>query len=326
MAKKKRPVPLVPPNHEMKSRKKARQVTSLFHKLTQQLDRAKSQNDEETIAKLEQQLDEMGGREEYQRASQLSTKFHSTSRWVLKVLAQKGMTHGILNEESSSKDSLKNKEMKRPVDILEVGAINTELVEASRKTKRVLKKKDASNSGESQQYHDIPVHHINVKAIDLRSSHPDIEEQDFLKFKVQNAKRGSFDVIVCSMVLNCVTTPEKRGIMLSLLYKQLRPGGFCFFTIPRLCLNQSKFMNRKLFHELLIDGIGFKIDSEKESPKVAFWVLQRPMDADVDGTKMTPWNKKWETTPIINRAVKFRNMFSISLKESEIYMRNDKLN
>ncbi len=77
MAKKKRPRPIAPKPIQMKSRKRARQVTSLFHKLTRQIDDLKQNGDDNAetlneIRLLEQQIDEMGGREEYQRASQLS--------------------------------------------------------------------------------------------------------------------------------------------------------------------------------------------------------------------------------------------------------------
>ncbi len=328
MAKsKKRPRPIAPP--PMKSRKKSRQITSLFHKLTQKMDQAKASDpqDKETIQKIQAQIDDMGGREEYQRASQLSTKFHSTSRWVLKVLGQMGWTAGIDIDESTKKRSTR---------ILEVGAINTELLDASKRTTRVRVKKgikEASSKNQNeqeQQYENVPMYNINVRAIDLRSSHPNIEEMDFIKMPVMNEIEncGSFDCIVCSMVLNCVTTPEERGTMLTLLYKQLRPGGLCFFTIPKLCLNQSKFMNRTLFEEILTDALGFEIieDLKKETPKVAFWVLRRSAGDDGGSGKSkaqttSKWQGKWETTKLINRGSKHRNFFAVSLKKSQVFGR-----
>lgn len=328
----------------MRSRKKSRQVTSLFHKLTQQMDQAKAKDpkerDEMTIERIQAQIDEMGGREEYQRASILSTKFHSTSRWVLKILGQMGWTAGIDIEKENTK--------KRFTKILEVGAINTELLDASKRTMRVKKKlvksKSKSADQERQSYENVPMYNINVRAIDLRSSHPNIEEMDFLcmdvNHEIENENEsgrniGSYDCIVCSMVLNCVTTHQDRGKMLALLYRQLRPGGLCFLTIPRLCLNQSKFMNRTLFEELLTDALGFEIDDKlkKESPKVAFWVLRRPdTDNGSDDTgkgkgngnagnkrKTVEWDEKWEKTKLINRGQKYRNYFAVSLKENEVY-------
>ena len=342
--------------------------------------RANDPNDKATIQRIQAQIDEMGGREEYQRASQLSTKFHSTSRWVLKVLGQMGWTSGIDirvpangdckdgkrknskgndndNDECAATNGVQ-KMSNRPTRILEVGAINTELLDASKRTTRVKKKIEKSDSKLThhppQQYENVPLYNINVRAIDLRSSYPNIEEMDFLAMPVKNEimNCGSYDCIVCSMVLNCVTTPEQRGVMLNLLFKQLRPGGLCFLTMPRLCLNQSKFMNRELFEELLTDALGFEIDDDlkRETPKVAFWVLRRPMDGNNDdgngngngtGTtracalnrkmghpgkikaqKMVNWNEKWETTKLINRGQKYRNFFAVSLKENEVLGRS----
>lgn len=337
--KKKRPIPLAVP--EMKSRKKARKVTSLFHKLTRQLDQAKADHDIESVKKLEQEIEEMGGRQEYQRASQLSTKFHSTSKWVLKILRQRGWTAGggkstittsssdvlaepddnttttgdiptttsnmykdnedivkVNRDDNHFNNMGKTNPMARPTYILEIGAINTELIDAS-------KKMNGSNS----------LYNIKVKAIDLHASHPDIEEQDFFQLPIVHETKGTFDAIVCSMVLNCVTTPADRGTMLSLLYKQLRPGGLCFLTIPKLCINQSRYMNREMFEEILSDAIGFVLEHQKETPKVAFWVLKRP---EIGTKKVVEWKTEWETTRIIRPGPKFRNCFAVSLVKDKV--------
>uniref|UniRef100_A0A7S3VGQ2 Uncharacterized protein n=1 Tax=Chaetoceros debilis TaxID=122233 RepID=A0A7S3VGQ2_9STRA len=342
--KKQKPVPLAPPP-QMKSRKKARKVTSLFHKLTRDMDEAKAKNNLSQVESIQQQIHEMGGREEYQRASQLSTSFHSTSRWVLKVLIQKGWSCGIhmtksMNIDEDKNDGTASDQDKVPVNILEVGAINTELLDAANKTRRVLAKKDKNNNSneddndQKQKYKDIPLYNINCRAIDLRSSHERIEEQNFLSMPLpkRSPHLGAYHVIVCSMVLNCVTTAEDRGKMLCLLYHQLKPGGLCFFTIPKLCLQQSKYINRQMFEELLVDGIGFKIENKKETPKVAFWILKRPKDKLIEDNidvKVVPhkykrgreaiashnkdrkWKETWETTRIINRGKKFRNEFAV---------------
>jgi hypothetical protein len=91
-------------------------------------------------------------------------------------------------------------------------------------------------------------------------------------------------------------------------------------------------------------ALGFEIDDDlkRETPKVAFWVLRRPMDGNNDdddgngngtGTtracslnrkmghpgkikaqKMVKWNEKWETTQL--------NLFAVSLKENEVLGRS----
>lgn len=295
MAKKKRKSkPLVPPPL-MKSRKKARVVTTLFHKYTRELDLAKERGDETQVQHYEQQIQEMGGRQEYQRASQLSTSFHSTSKWVLGHMARSGWLYGI--PTGDKKDRRKSR-------VLEIGAINTEMLDAAKETK--TKKQPNGTVQDLQKYR------IDVRAIDLNSMHPGIETADFLTFPIADPK---YDVLVCSMVINCVTKPEQRGLMLARLYHQLRPEGLCFLTLPRLCLNLSPSTTMDSFKQMLSDGgVGFQIQQTKESPKVAFFVLRRPPS----DTNRAPFQKKWTKIITFNRGKKFKNTFAVTLKESEV--------
>ena len=334
------PRPLAPPP-QMASRKKARKVTTLFHTLTRQLDQAKIEKDDKTVSSLQKQIKEMGGREEYQRASQLSTKFHSTSKWVLGELGQIGWLHGgLMNSTTYTKSITKGGKCDnnktpcvRPVNVLEVGAINSELVDAPKKTRRLVmmkKGEDLSNNCSSDERNDNQkdlIYKLHVRAIDLQSSNPQIEEQDFLSLPPPSLE-GNFDVIVCSMVLNCVTTARNRGKMLSLLFRQLHPGGLCFLTIPKLCLDLSPYMTRNIFESILVNALGFIIEKKKDSPKVAFWVLKRPLldhevSCDTATSKRTlnnlsKYKEQWTKPIIVKKGKKYRNDFSVDLDKSYI--------
>uniref|UniRef100_A0A7S2RBG4 Uncharacterized protein n=1 Tax=Eucampia antarctica TaxID=49252 RepID=A0A7S2RBG4_9STRA len=227
----------------------------------------------------------------------------------------------------------KQKIKTRNINLLEVGAINTELIVAAAKTQQFMQqtKSSSSTSMESssppssspsscrQVMVERSLYQLDVRAIDLRSSHEQIEEADFLQIPVPRLNSLRYDVIVCSMVLNCVTTPQDRGKMLALLFHQLRPGGYCFLTIPRLCLSQSKYITKKIFNEMLVGSLGFEIFKTKESPKVSFWVLKRPDALPIE--KEENVNKvadKFQKISIIHRGKKFKNMFSVILKETEV--------
>lgn len=305
MAPKRKPIPLAPPP-AMRSRKKARVVTTLFHKFTRERDLAQFEGDETKVKEIEEKIEEIGGREAYQRASQLSTSFHSTSKWVLGYLARNGWLYGMIDGRITRKD-------RRPTNLLEVGAINTELLAAAKQTKRV-EQQDAN--GETT-FTDAPKYRLSVKAIDLKSSHAGIDEVDFNQFPLKHADPTKrYDVIVCSMVINCVTTPEQRGLMLARLYHQLAPGGLCFFTLPRLCLTQSPYTSPKHFHQMLNDGVGFDIVESKNSPKVAFFILKRPLQRDEKTNEKL--NKKWTKSTLLNRGKKFRNSFAVVLVEDQV--------
>lgn len=129
--------------------------------------------------------------------------------------------------------------------VLEVGAINTQLVTCP---------------------------WMNVRAIDIMSRDYRIEQIDF--FDIMPA--GEYDAIVNSMVINCVTDPLHRGDMLLRSYQHLKPGGLFFLMLPLRCLTKSKHMTQDHFRSLL-KHVGFTIEHEETTPKVAFFVLQRSL-------------------------------------------------
>ena len=222
MGKKRKDAPLVPP--PIASRRVARRVTSEFHRLAQDAARAPTAA---ARAAAERVLEARRGR--YQEASALSTALHSTSRWVLRVLRRRGVLGAAANA--------------RPPALLEVGAVNTQLLEARG---------------------------LAVRAIDVRSSMQRIERVDFFDLRPQGSylrgnqpvsyvttrprgqrrvdgvgrlnsdfHTGSYDVVVCALVLNCLPDAAARGRMVAGLVAHLRPGGLCFLVVPRSCLERS---------------------------------------------------------------------------------------
>ena len=387
MVKKRKPQPIAPPpqSSALRSRKRARQVTTLFHKYTQELDLAIDRAREggcseeqlssidsagneskringsissehkvllDDVKKWKDKISEIGGREgkttimflmtclifthlisrisyvaslqkEYQRASQLNTSLFSTSKWVLGVLGRCGWLDGLSTDDPSDNEqhkqqqqkSAQKKKSRRDVRLLEIGAINTQLLDAAarKRVERVTATEDAKLDDDEKDNATNQVervHRLQVKAIDLRSTNPRIEQKDFFELTLSEQP---YDVLVNSMVINCVTTPEQRGRMLTLCYNQLRPGGVCFLTLPKLCLIQSKYMTRSYFEQILTKGVGFELDSTKDSPKLAFFVLKRPESKPVQ-----VWNEKFARTTTINKGKKFRNTFAVTLDQTEV--------
>jgi 25S rRNA (adenine2142-N1)-methyltransferase len=293
---------------------------------------AKEKGDMEQVKQCDQQLEQMGGREEYQRASQLSTSFHSTSKWVLGNLARNGWLYGttrtvLESDNNDSPQSSSTKTRKRPrrnTRLLEVGAINTELLDAAMETVAAntnTNDKQSTNDNEDEDEDEeerVPKYKLDVRAIDIHSMDERIAEADFLSFPLlSQVPNERYDVIVCSMVLNCVTTPPHRGKMLARLYHHLRPGGLLFLTIPLFCISKSAFLTPALFREMLgVGGVGFELVETKESPRLAFFVCQRPQE---DPTE--PLKQKWTKQTIRNKGKKFPNQFSVVLEEDEVFGR-----
>jgi len=323
------PTPLAPPPLQSRSRKQARATTTKFHKYTRERDAALRRG--ESTEPWDERLRQMGGRREYQRASQISTSFHSTSKWVLGCLARNGWLHGIRttctpqeptsvktvgDKDDNSKKQSKERGQRRPCRLLEVGAINTELLDAAHAEATAPNNagKDQTTTSESVSATTMKKtkYKLSVRAIDLHSMHEGIEEVDFLQMAVP-AER--YDVIVCSMVLNCVTTAADRGEMLARLFHFLRPGGLVFLTIPKTCLNLSPYIDRARFEQML-EHVGLEVQEHaKDSPKVAFFVCQRPETAQQSPTAV---DGKWKTAHIIRRGQKYRNDFSITLSDKNV--------
>lgn len=113
-----------------------------------------------------------------------------------------------------------------------------------------------------------------MRAIDLNSRHERIEQRDFFDLE----PTGDFQVLVSSMVLNCVPDAESRGRMLQLMYAHLAPGGHAFLMVPLLCLRHSKFMTYTRFVAIL-QAVGFSVRETKESPKVSFFCLEKKTES-----------------------------------------------
>jgi len=215
-------------------------------------------------------------------------------------------------------------ELRRDIRLLEVGAINTELLNASTARHRV-----SSSNNSASKVLGKKLYKLNVRSIDLHSMHESIEEIDFFDLPYRQVQvEERFDVVVCSMVINCVTKPEDRGKMLSLLYQHLRPGGYCFLTLPLLCLKQSPYITPKIFLEMLSgnDGLGFDAVETKESPKLAFYILKKPCKKsskanDCSSIETSHKEKlsrntnktKFKSMAIVNKGKKFRNKFAVIL-------------
>ena len=167
------PIPLAPP--PIKSLKRARRIVSAFHANHPSHAAVAAASDAEHAA--------------YQEASALSVRRHSTSRWVLRRLRARwphllgGTAAAATTAAAGAAPSAADPPL--PRRCLEVGAINTELLDAG------------ARDG------------LRVDAIDLRASDPRIRRADFFGL----APAGEYHVVVLSMVLNCVPEPSKRGEM-----------------------------------------------------------------------------------------------------------------
>ena len=255
---------------------------------------------------------------------------------MLGCLAQLGWLYGIadiMNNVSKSipdnsfsstsngdnKSCIRNRTERRDTCLLEIGAINTELLDAAKATVTRAPQGTRKIGNEHQQYVVQKKYRLQVRAIDLHSMHDGIEEVDFLSLPVLHSD-GTYDVIVCSMVLNCVPTALKRGAMLLRIVYFLKPGGLVYITIPKTCLNLSPYLDASRFTQLL-QYIGLTVlEHKKDTPKVAFFVGQKSSGS------MDKTTNEWRECRKIRQGRKFRNDFAIVLPDDFLCsLANEKL-
>lgn len=160
----------------LKSRKVARQVTAKYHKIRNEI--AEIDNSR-AIPKLEKSKKKVKLLSDLNKIGGIDAyqqaSVISTKHFNTSKWIKK-VTRNLIDDNKITPTQTK------PL-VFEVGAINTDLKTTS---------------------------WLNVRSIDLHSQHQSIEECDF--FNVEPTRM--YDVVVCSMVINCVPQTERRGEML----------------------------------------------------------------------------------------------------------------
>ena len=109
---------------------------------------------------------------------------------------------------------------------------------------------------------------------------------------------GSFLCVATVMIGEYHHSREVKTIDVGLLIVN-------FLMLPLLCLNNSKFITKKIFVQML-RALGFEVSETKETPKIWFGVLRKTGDSVAENAL-----QKWLTVKTINKDKKFRNTFAV---------------
>ncbi|KAK8843412.1 hypothetical protein IAR55_007069 [Kwoniella newhampshirensis] len=196
---------------------------------------SESRQIQQSLDRIDHELESLGGLEAYQRASKLGQSRErggDTSKILIKWLEEMGM-------DKSGR-----------LRMLELGALTP------------------SNYGGCSAW-------IDNSPIDLHSQHPDILEQDFFQRPLPSTEDEAFDIISCSLVLNFVSDPQGRGRMLRLIHAQLKPrsDSLLFLVLPLPCLANSRYISISSCVALM-RCVGFHLVKEqwKDGGKVGYWL------------------------------------------------------
>ncbi|KAI0797744.1 putative methyltransferase-domain-containing protein [Abortiporus biennis] len=197
-------------------------------------------NTKTELASIEEEIEELGGLETYQRMSSIG-QGNDRGGGSEKVFIE------WLNEVGFS---VTMKQEKRKAKLMEVGALKPD------------------NYAPCSSW-------IENRPMDLHSRHPSIEEQDFLLLD-QDTNFEQFDLISLSLVVNFVPEPKDRGRMLNLAWKFLRPDGYLFLALPLPCITNSRYMTPDHLHAIMSFLSFTQVYSRwKAGGKMAYWLFQK---------------------------------------------------
>ncbi len=218
------------------SRRQARKITSQFHNVTHEIDRVRSDQS-------------LSGATRAARIAELERELEAFGG--RKVYQDASIISTELFRTSRHVCKVLTKMGARPRSgerlpkVLEVGAINMQL----------------SNTP-----------WLDVDALDLNSRHPTIQQIDFFDYPCEP---GKYDVVVCSMVINCIPTPQQRGQLLVDCGRHLRNGGYFFLMLPLLCLNGTPYVAGPPQFKRGVEAVGFRCVDEKLTKKVALFTFEK---------------------------------------------------
>ena len=239
----------------MKSRKLARKVTASYHTIKNELN-ALAKSKADEMTKIK--VAELEGRLEEIGGIDAYQQASIISTEHFKT------SRWVLSQISSHLPATTSKKQtKEKLKVLEVGAINIQLQQVA---------------------------HLDVRSIDINSQDARIEEIDFFDIPPCHY----FDAVVCSMVVNCVHDVKKRGEMVVRLRHHLRTDeSLLLLVLPLRCIHSTHVGAQRL--EALFAALGFRLIESRESPRLAFYTLQRGEYSLIDKGKGNGKGKgKWE--------------------------------
>lgn len=127
----------------------------------------------------------------------------------------------------------------------------------------------------------------DITRIDLHSQEPGvIEQQDFLERPLPKDDFERYNLISCSLVINFVPTPEKRGEMLCRICKFLQEPtsnrkSLLFLVLPSPCVENSRYCDLTIMNHIS-SKLGFEEMKFYQTPKLSYWLYEWNGSKNVD--------------------------------------------
>lgn len=120
---------------------------------------------------------------------------------------------------------------------------------------------------------DIP---LSASAIDLNPRDERVQKADFFEFAAKRVREGApkYHAVCLCLCVNFVGSPALRGEMLRLAGLIANKGGLLFLTLPRACVDNSRFMDEEALRHVL-QMAGWDALSRRDSAKLVLLVCRR---------------------------------------------------
>jgi 25S rRNA (adenine2142-N1)-methyltransferase len=157
---------------------------------------------------------------------------------------------------------------------------------------------------------------LNVKSIDLnpQDSSGRVEKADFFEYAQRQGSFNSRDVIVLSLVLNFVPSPEERGRMLQLAHSVSRDDGLLFIVLPRAVVENSRYCDKNTLR-LLLEAVGWPVLGFTQTSGLAQFVCQK--------ARTNRKSMEGVMSKAVLRTGRDRNNFTILLPSTSLYKKSN---
>ncbi|KAI8922683.1 putative methyltransferase-domain-containing protein [Entophlyctis helioformis] len=263
------------PADKIHSLQHTQRLISSYHTLNKELDKAAKAGNAADMARIQAELDAMGGLQAYQRASLKggdgSKGWGATCKWILPHL----------RKEADAKNAASAPEAIAALNADASADTPTETDGGSRHSNKAIKAPKADRvrlrmldvgaiTGDTYTKHSS---FLNVTSIDLNSQSPKVLRQDFFERPRPATQNDLFDVVCLSLVVNFVGDTAARGTMISRTRQFLVAKGLVYIVLPLPCITNSRYMTHELFVDML-DSLDFDLVEHHHARKLAYYLFR----------------------------------------------------
>lgn len=151
---------------------------------------------------------------------------------------------------------------------------------------------------------------LEATAIDLNPNDARVLKADFFEYAAQCVRENAtrFDIVALCLCVNFVGCTRRRGEMLRLAARISAIDAFLFLTLPRACVDNSRYMDIGSLEKIL-NAVGWTLVSQQYSAKLILVICKRSQDVAKESVLIRK--------QIVRKGAQHNN-FSIEVDQGEV--------